>query len=71
MEALTGPEARICWALRRERVERVEGIEPSPIAWEAIVVPFNYTRITLQLCSQQRVSNKNPQLKLGKLSFCH
>lgn len=29
------------------KVERVEGIEPSPIAWEAIVVPFNYTRIFL------------------------
>ena len=28
------------------KVERVEGIEPSPIAWEAIVVPFNYTRFS-------------------------
>lgn len=28
------------------KVERVEGIEPSPIAWEAIVVPFNYTRLS-------------------------
>lgn len=26
------------------KVERVEGIEPSSIAWEAIVLPINYTR---------------------------
>lgn len=25
-------------------MERVEGIEPSSIAWEAIVLPINYTR---------------------------
>ena len=71
LEGTTGRRARIYWAWRREKMERVEGIEPSPIAWEAIVVPFNYTRITSQLCSQPRVSNKNPQLKLGKLSFYH
>lgn len=27
-------------------VERVEGIEPSTKAWEAFVLPLNYTRIT-------------------------
>ena len=26
------------------RVERVKGIEPSPRAWEARVLPLNYTR---------------------------
>lgn len=28
------------------KVERVEGIEPSTKAWEAFVLPLNYTRIT-------------------------
>lgn len=27
-------------------VERVEGIEPSTKAWEAFILPLNYTRIT-------------------------
>ena len=26
-------------------MERVEGIEPSTIAWKAMVLPLNYTRI--------------------------
>lgn len=26
-------------------VERVEGIEPSTKAWEAFVLPLNYTRV--------------------------
>ncbi len=30
--------------LRRIEVERVEGIEPSTKAWEAFVLPLNYTR---------------------------
>ena len=28
------------------------GIEPTLIAWEAIVLPLNYTRINKQLISQ-------------------
>ena len=27
-----------------EKMERVEGIEPSTKAWEAFVLPLNYTR---------------------------
>lgn len=27
-----------------EKLERVEGIEPSTKAWEAFVLPLNYTR---------------------------
>ena len=27
------------------RTERVKGIEPSPKAWEAFILPLNYTRI--------------------------
>lgn len=30
---------------REEKVERVEGIEPSTKAWEAFVLPLNYTRV--------------------------
>lgn len=37
--------------LRLEEVERVEGIEPSTKAWEAFVLPLNYTRITILLYS--------------------
>ena len=28
-----------------EEVERVKGIEPSYAAWEAAVLPLNYTRL--------------------------
>ena len=31
----------------RRRVERVKGIEPSYEAWEAAVLPLNYTRTNL------------------------
>ena len=29
-------------------MERVEGIEPSPVAWEATVLPLNYTRLVVK-----------------------
>ena len=35
-------------------VERVEGIEPSTKAWEAFVLPLNYTRITRLLGAPKR-----------------
>ena len=31
-------------SLSRERLERVMGIEPTLAAWEAAVLPLNYTR---------------------------
>ena len=37
-----------------EEVERVEGIEPSTKAWEAFVLPLNYTRITRLLGAPKR-----------------
>lgn len=37
---LKGPE-------KLEEMERVEGIEPSTKAWEAFVLPLNYTRFWL------------------------
>ena len=34
------------------RMERVMGIEPTLVAWEATVLPLNYTRIAVRiLCS--------------------
>lgn len=35
--------------MRECDVERVEGIEPSTKAWEAFVLPLNYTRICVRL----------------------
>ena len=32
------------WALAALLLERVKGIEPSPKAWEAFILPLNYTR---------------------------
>ena len=31
-------------------MERVEGIEPSYAAWEAAVLPLNYTRAEIATC---------------------
>ena len=33
--------------------ERVKGIEPSPKAWEAFVLPLNYTRKTTRLAASR------------------
>ena len=35
--------------------ERVKGIEPSYAAWEAAVLPLNYTRGTIADCGVRRV----------------
>ena len=37
-------DLRLCAILQVNRVERVKGIEPSLSAWEADVLPLNYTR---------------------------
>ena len=34
-------------------MERVKGIEPSYEAWEAAVLPLNYTRVSLILALQE------------------
>jgi hypothetical protein len=39
-------------ASRQNRMmERVKGIEPSYAAWEAAVLPLNYTRVMLNIVS--------------------
>jgi hypothetical protein len=39
------PLTRAEFQLFAQRLERVKGIEPSYEAWEAAVLPLNYTRI--------------------------
>jgi hypothetical protein len=48
-------------------LERVEGIEPSSEAWEATVLPLNYTRFGVTQCVLKAVPSKNPRYQLGKL----
>ena len=62
-----GPQAAVrgvCAACEgRESIwamERVKGIEPSYEAWEAAVLPLNYTRIW-QLVDVQRVIGLSPR----------
>ena len=50
-----------------EKLERVEGIEPSTKAWEAFVLPLNYTRIT-RCCSATGGSLRTLDCQLGGLS---
>jgi hypothetical protein len=38
------PQGRLALQLFQIRMERVKGIEPSYEAWEAAVLPLNYTR---------------------------
>ena len=46
-------------ALRDDNLERVKGIEPSYEAWEAAVLPLNYTRKYGQLrCIVVRILKK-------------
>ncbi len=43
-EAIVAPGARPC-CIGIGRLERVMGIEPTSRAWEAFVLPLNYTRL--------------------------
>jgi hypothetical protein len=48
-------------------VERVKGIEPSYAAWEAAVLPLNYTRVALP--SLTRTFAHRPTRRLHSLQF--
>ena len=53
VKALTPPRPKSAKAKKRgfakdRELERVKGIEPSPKAWEAFVLPLNYTRERLR-----------------------
>ena len=54
-----------------ETLERVKGIEPSYAAWEAAVLPLNYTRLVLLIIgsafSQRRLKSKTTAWPLGHL----
>ena len=43
-----------CGSPQNDAVERVKGIEPSYEAWEAAVLPLNYTRIAAHYRHRQR-----------------
>lgn len=45
-------------------MERVKGIEPSPQAWEAGVLPLNYTRISDLIIISYRAKKNQAHLSL-------
>jgi hypothetical protein len=52
LQAVTSSSKQVRRAVREgpaEGMERVKGIEPSYAAWEAAVLPLNYTRIAKEL----------------------
>lgn len=57
-----------CWAIHR-KVERVMGIEPTLEAWEAAVLPLNYTRETM-LLSDACIIASDPLNKRQRLQSC-
>ncbi len=48
----------LIWAFARERVT---GIEPAPRAWEALILPLNYTRVSAEFSTG---SGGNPRYPL-------
>jgi hypothetical protein len=54
-EAIVPGNGREYWSFTQS-LERVKGIEPSYAAWEAAVLPLNYTRLVmLILCVESEV----------------
>src|SRR5437660_11897164 len=49
-------------------MERVMGIEPTFIAWEAIVLPLNYTRVAGNSTAQAFMMNMNSAARAARLS---
>ena len=44
-------------------LERVKGIEPSYAAWEAAVLPLNYTRVGLSLPRRGKLAQSARELR--------
>lgn len=42
------PDLLLCYQATKALLERVAGIEPASLAWEANVLPLNYTRLPLE-----------------------
>jgi hypothetical protein len=58
VDTLTPPDPR---PVTHTKVERVKGIEPSYAAWEAAVLPLNYTRTSkLNFCKHTAPRQTNP-----------
>ena len=51
-------------------LERVKGIEPSPTAWEAFVLPLNYTRILFKWSGRQDLNLRPSGPKPDALPNC-
>ena len=52
MSATSGKRFGLGTSANDARLERVKGIEPSYAAWEAAVLPLNYTRIATDQCDR-------------------
>lgn len=50
-------------------LERVKGIEPSYKAWEAFVLPLNYTRVRRRIMAKKSKSCKYFRLRQMKISL--
>ncbi len=48
------------------KMERVMGIEPTPSAWKAEVLPLNYTRLFFHIAS---LSNMNPAKRANQIKM--
>lgn len=58
-----------CLAHCREKMERVMGIEPTLAAWEAAVLPLNYTRVTAQskrTAGEWQCRGRGARLRVGR-----
>jgi hypothetical protein len=51
--------------MRASRMERVKGIEPSSVAWEATALPLSYTRVETLLYSKPKISIQSQPILEG------
>ena len=55
-------------AVTREPMERVMGIEPTLVAWEATVLPLNYTRRSIEFYSACTTNINNPATQAREIA---
>ena len=60
MRAVTGVYRHLAAAAPAGSLERVKGIEPSYAAWEAAVLPLNYTRVQARFYSTSADRQSSP-----------
>jgi hypothetical protein len=54
-----------------EELERVKGIEPSYLAWEATALPLSYTRIPFRLTRAAKFEKRSLLRLSGRLYRAH